>query len=285
MDRYFEKYDNDPVDYADNTKQAYLTAAKQYHAWVKIGNLDWLDPKSIKMWFEYLKVQGLKPNSQHLKFAGLNNFFSYCVDEEYIPYNPAALAAADDDFKLDKVIFIKKPIMMDDEVINLREATFGSIRDRAIIQTLFDAGIRISEACALDVVDVSLEPPLLKIAPGKNRNARVIPLTYEAAGLIKQYLDTRTDSYPSLFITRLGGRFTRQGLHKLFTQYLDLVGIKAKYSVHSCRWRFGTRLADNEFKLEEIAALLGHLWLQSSKHYVNMSDEIKSQLHKKYNQD
>jgi integrase/recombinase XerD len=153
------------------------------------------------------------------------------------------------------------------------------------MQTLLDSGVRITEACALNVVDVTIEPPLIKIAPGKNRTAREIPLTYEAAGLLKQYLDTRTDNYPTLFITRLGKRFTRQGLHKLFTKYLDLVGIKAQYSTHSCRWRFGTRLADNEFELQDIAALLGHSQLQSSRRYVNMSDEKKSQLHKKYNQD
>jgi site-specific recombinase XerD len=128
MDRYFKEYYDDPADYAMNTKQAYLIAIKQYHAWVKSCNLDWSDPKSVKKWFDHLKLQGLKPNSQHLKLSGLKNFFSYCVDEEYISYNPAALAAADDDFKLDQVTFIKKPIMTDTEVIKLCKETFGSIR-------------------------------------------------------------------------------------------------------------------------------------------------------------
>jgi len=278
MYSYIQKFKDDPDCFAANTKYNYCIAIKQYLDWTQDNQLDWLDNKTIKKWFDHLELRGAKLSTLRLKLAALRYFFNFCLEEGFISEIPNL------NIELEAVVLEKKPIMTDTEVLTLCECT-ESDRDRAMIQTMVDTGLRSSELCNLNIADFDLNAPNLKIAPGKNKTARNMPLTYESAALIKKYLGTRTDSDPALFITRLGKRFTRQSLHKLFKKYVRISRIQENYSSHSCRWRFGTKLADNEFKLQEVANLMGHLWLQSAKRYIHKSEDKQAEIHHKFYQD
>ncbi len=280
MEKYINEFLGEPdAPFATNTRLTYGAAIKQYLEWTKSNGLDSLSPESVKRLFDHLLTLGVKPSTLSLKRAALRSFFLFCIDEGYVSSNPAQ------NIKLKSVPLIKKTIITDLEVIYMCEACKGNLRDRTIIQLMFDTGLRISEICSLNTINVIFDTSKLYIAPGKNRTAREMPLTFESASLIKKYLDTRTDSNPALFITRLGKRFTRQGLHKLFKSYLAKSQIDTIYTSHSCRWRFGTMLANKEFKIEEINILMGHTVLQSTERYINMSDEEYARLQNKYNQD
>lgn len=278
MEKYINEFLGEPdAPFADNTRLAYGTAIKQYLEWVKINKLDCLNAASIKEWFACLSLSGAKINTLHLKRSALRSFFDYCMDEGYITSNPTA------PIKLKPVTITKKPIMTDLEVLKLCEISHNNLRDRAVIQLFVDSGLRISEICNLNIADLNYHSTKTTISPGKNRKQREGVLTYMAAGLIKRYLDSRTDSNPALFINCCGKRFTRQGMHKLFKRYS--LQVNEIYSSHSCRWRFGTKLANEEFKVEEIADLMGHQVLQTTKRYVNLSEEKYSELHKRFNHD
>lgn len=204
MEKYISEFLGDPdAPFANNTRLSYGPAIRQYLEWVKNNGMDCSSPESISKWFDYLVIMGAKLSTQQAKRAALRSFFGFLMEEGYISSNPALVV------KLKTVVFEKKPIMTDMEIIQLCEASLDSLRDRTMLQVMLDSGLRVTEICTLNILDVSIEPPSLKIAPSKNRIARQMPLTFESAALIKKYLDTRIDSDPALFITRLGKRFTR----------------------------------------------------------------------------
>lgn len=278
MERYIITFLGEPhAPFAENTRLVYDSAINQYLQWARINGLDCLSSDSSKAWFDCLSAKGLKLSTIHLKRSALKSFFQFCMDEGYISDNPIL------GIKLKPVTIIKKPILTDIEILHLCETCIDNVRDRAIIQLFLDSGLRISEICNLNITDVNNHKPSLKIAPGKNRIEREMPLTYMAAGLINKYLDTRTDRNPALFITRLGNRFTRQGMHKLFKGYSNQ--INNEYTPHSCRWHFGTELARRGFKAEEILELMGHQVLKSTDRYINPTEQQDEEFYKRHYQD
>jgi site-specific recombinase XerD len=282
MERYINEFlGNLDAPFAENTRLTYGMTLHQYFNWVHMNDYDCLSPDTIYKWFDYLRAQGVKPSSLHLKRSALRSFFAYCIEENYVSINPALKV------KLEKLKPVKRSIMSDQEAFKLCEASQYNLRDRTIIQLMIDAGLRVSEVCRLDIrdADLDLTLPSLHVDPGKNRTDRIIPLTHLAAAFLKNYLDSRTDHYPALFITRLGNRFTRQGMDKLFNYYKNKAKIKSIYTTHSYRRKFATKLANSGFEVYEIAKFMGHLNVDSSVPYINRSRKDRSNSHRNYNQD
>lgn len=266
--------------FAKNTQLCYRGDLNQYFEWAEMNNYDSLNPDILIRWFDYLKTKGVKNSTLHRKRAALRQFFAYCVEEEYISINPALAIKK---IKTDKLV--KKPIISDQEVIELYKASQDNLRDRTILQVAIDMGLRNSEICDLDISNLDLTNLTVYIKPGKNRVARMMPLTYLAAAFIKKYLDTRNDNNLALFITYLGSRLSRQSFHKLFAKYVKKSKIKSTYTVHSCRWKFGTNLANKGFEIYEIQILMGHLDPESTRRYISRSTRDRSKTYRKYNQD
>ncbi|MGH2819140.1 MAG: site-specific tyrosine recombinase XerD [Actinomycetota bacterium] len=155
-------------------------------------------------------------------------------------------------------------------------------RDRAILETLYGAGVRISELVGLDVDDVDLEEGAVLVRRGKGSKARLVPLGRAARGAVGGYLSvTRPElaaraptrsAGGALFLNARGGRLTRQGCWKVLRSHARAAGLEGRVSPHTLRHCFATHLLDAGADIRVVQELLGHASLSTTQVYTLVSD-------------
>jgi integrase/recombinase XerD len=147
-----------------------------------------------------------------------------------------------------------------------------SLRDRAILETLYGAGLRISELVSLDVDDIDLAEGSVR-AVGKGSKERVVPLGRYGVRALKAYLTrarpglARSGSRAALFLNQRGGRLTRQGCSNLITSHARRAGIRKRVTPHMLRHSFATHLLEGGADVRVVQELLGHASLASTQIY------------------
>ncbi|MDP9226927.1 MAG: site-specific tyrosine recombinase XerD [Actinomycetota bacterium] len=155
-------------------------------------------------------------------------------------------------------------------------------RDRAILETLYGAGLRISELIDLDVDDVDLEKGVVLVVKGKGSKSRQVPLGSPARRAIGEYLATSRpalgrraragSSPPALFLNARGGRLSRQGCWKILKARATAVGLDRTVSPHTLRHSFATHMLDGGADIRVVQELLGHASLTTTQVYTLVSD-------------
>jgi integrase/recombinase XerD len=172
-----------------------------------------------------------------------------------------------------------------DEVERLIESPPSDLlgrRDRAILETLYGAGLRISELVSLDVDDVDLAKGLVLVVKGKGSKSRQVPLGRAASGALRSYLEaTRPDlarrslaksSKGALFLNARGGRLSRQGCWKVLKARAEAVNLDGHVSPHTLRHSFATHMLDGGADIRVVQELLGHASLTTTQVYTLVSD-------------
>jgi integrase/recombinase XerD len=160
------------------------------------------------------------------------------------------------------------------------------IRDRAMFEVLYGAGLRVSELVALKPGDVNLEDGFL-ICRGKGGKERIVPLGASACRAVRVYLAgarpffNKRSAVP-LFLTRRGGAFTRQGFWKLLKQHARAAGVASKISPHVLRHSFATHLLERGADLRSVQLMLGHSQITTTQIYTHVSRDRIRQVYDKY---
>lgn len=150
------------------------------------------------------------------------------------------------------------------------------LRDRAILETLYGTGIRISELVSLNVEDLDLEGGEIRVM-GKGARERVVPVGSAAAAAIDAYLAhgrprlARTSSQRALLLNLRGERITRQGAWGVVRKYARRVGLEERMTPHTLRHSFATHLLENGVDLRYIQELLGHVSISTTQIYTHVS--------------
>jgi integrase/recombinase XerD len=177
---------------------------------------------------------------------------------------------------------LPKPLTVD-EMTALLEAPGEdgpvAIRDAAILETLYGAGLRISELVALDVDDIDLEEGSLR-AFGKGSKERVVPLGRYAVKALKQYL-TRSRpalaaqrSRAALFLNQRGGRLTRQGCTNIVKKMARRAGLRKRVTPHMLRHSFATHLLEGGADVRVVQELLGHASVATTQVYTLVTERM-----------
>lgn len=150
----------------------------------------------------------------------------------------------------------------------------GALRDRALLEVLYGAGLRISELITLDVDD--FDPPLqLVTVTGKGGKQRVAPYGAPAARALQQWLvrgrPATRPSGPAVFVNLRGARLTRQGAWKIVKGHAEAVGLAASVSPHTLRHSFATHLLDGGADVRAVQELLGHAHVTTTQIYTLVS--------------
>jgi integrase/recombinase XerD len=155
-------------------------------------------------------------------------------------------------------------------------------RDRAMLETLYGAGLRISELVGLDVDDVDLDKGSVLVRAGKGEKSRVVPLGRAARRAIEAYLTlTRAvlvarsaggRARGALFVNARGGRLSRQGCWKILKAHAAAAGLEGKVSPHTLRHSFATHMLDGGADIRVVQELLGHASLATTQVYTLVSD-------------
>ena len=158
------------------------------------------------------------------------------------------------------------------------EGDGAALRDRAVLETLYGAGLRISELVGLDVDDVDLEEGSVR-AVGKGDKERVVPLGRFAVAAISAYLTrvrpslVRANTGPALFLNRRGGRLTRQGAAGILKKTAKRAGVTKRVAPHALRHSFATHLLDGGADVRVVQELLGHAVLSTTQIYTLVTGE------------
>ena len=162
-----------------------------------------------------------------------------------------------------------------------------SLRDRAMLETMYGCGLRVSELCALKREDVVGEGELLRIF-GKGSKERIVPIGSAAGRALAAYLEGSRESFARgnlgethVFLTRLGRPFTRQGVFKIVRARAAAVGIAAdRISPHVLRHCFASHMLAHGADIRAIQELLGHADIGTTQVYTHVDTARFSEIHK-----
>ena len=151
------------------------------------------------------------------------------------------------------------------------------LRDRAMLETVYSAGLRVSELVGLNESDVDFEAGVLRVR-GKGRRERLAPIGSFAARALKRWLrvrrlDSREPTGPDapIFLNRFGRRITTRSIGRMIEKYLKLTGLDRRTSPHSLRHSFATHLLDRGADIRSVQELLGHKSLVTTQIYTHVS--------------
>ena len=231
------------------------------------------------------KRRGLTASSIARSLAALKMLFRFLAANKYIRKDIAEVLESP---KLWKYL---PNILSPAEVETLLGAPDGSKpqgeRDRALLELMYASGLRVSEAATLSTVDVNLEVGFVKCR-GKGMKERVVPLGSYARRCIASYMEggrpalLKGRSSNSLFVTRLGKPFTRQGLWKMIKQHARRSGLEKDITPHSLRHSFASHLLSGGADLRVVQELLGHSDISTTQVYTHVDRDRLKSIHKKF---
>ena len=229
--------------------------------------------------FGFLASRKGRASSAARRVSSLKRFYQYCLRERRL--------AADPTLKLDPPKraprFPKSLSEADVEALLAAPdpATPLGLRDRAMLETLYATGLRVSELVALKVFEVSLDAGVLRVM-GKGSKERLVPLGEEAVHWISRYLAERRSAADALFVTTRGAGMTRQAFWHLIRRYGRRAIPGKPLSPHVLRHAFATHLINHGADLRVVQLLLGHADISTTQIYTHVARERLKSLHAKH---
>lgn len=264
-----------------NTLQAYRRDLCQFRDWLKKEFLQ-VDSALIGNYLATLREKGNKSRTLNRKLSVVRMFYKFLYTEGKIDHNPVEGVSSP---RLGRKI---PSFLSEKEVEALLEAPsvdeqYGS-RDRAILEVVYGAGLRISELVNLNLTDLNLKGGWVKVL-GKGSKERIVPLGREACRWVRIYLRKRrieTTDKLSLFCNRYGKRLSRQACWKIIKKYSQKASITKKISPHTLRHSFATHLLSRDADLRFVQELLGHTNISTTQIYTHITQERLKKVYKKY---
>lgn len=233
-----------------------------------------VEREEITLFLEEMRGRGLSPRSLARTTATLRSFQRFLVEEAIYGSLPAT------DLPSPRHAHILPRVLSQEEVERLLEQPIPEdppgLRDKAILESLYGTGIRISELTGLDLEDMDLGERELRVL-GKGARERVVPIGDAAAAALREYVGlgrpklARDSSQRALFLNQRGGRLTRQGAWELVKKYAGRVGLREKITPHTLRHSYATHLLENGADLRYIQELLGHASISTTQIYTHVS--------------
>jgi integrase/recombinase XerC len=235
----------------------------------KIGLLD------LRTYVSAMHEAGYAKTSVSRRLASMRSFFRFGMREGWVERNPAKpLRNPRPDRKLPHVL-------SDDEVATLLGAPSADepagLRDRAILETMYSGGLRVSETVGLGDADIDLERGLMRVR-GKGKRERLAMLGSHAAESVERWRrvrvlhpsEDRPDRRP-VFTNRFGKRLTTRSVGRMLEKYLAETGLDRRTSPHTLRHSFATHLLDRGADIRSVQELLGHKSLVTTQIYTHVS--------------
>lgn len=263
-----------------HTKRSYLADLRQFQEFLLsegTDRLDHIDHIVIRAFLTSLYRKKVKKVTISRKIASIKAFFKYLLREGEVSINPAEMIQTP---KVEKYlpVFLSVDEMFELLGVKFKEDALG-LRDRAILELFYSAGMRVSELTGLNIMDIDLPRGLVKIR-GKGKKERIVPVGDPALTSIRNYLEKRKEllrdksenySNDCLFLSRLGARLTTRSVRRNLDKYVLMSGIRRKISPHVLRHSFATHLMDAGADLRVIQEMLGHASLSTTQKYTSVS--------------
>jgi integrase/recombinase XerD len=239
----------------------------------KISPID-VQTKDIKEFLEWINELGMTASSQARVLSGIKAYFKYLMIEDVIKNDPASIVETP---KLGRKLPDTLSLAEINEIIEAVDASSAEgMRNKALLETLYACGLRVSELVNLKLSDVYFEIDFLKVT-GKGDKERFVPIGATAKKFIKMYVNEvrvhqtiKKGEEDIIFLNRRGSRLTRVMVFTIIKRLAIKAGIRKSISPHTFRHSFATHLVEGGADLRAVQEMLGHESITTTEIYTHL---------------
>lgn len=260
---------------SDNTVDAYLTDLDKLLAYLTLENINILDVRleNLEDFSAGLHDIGIHPRSQARILSGIRSFYRFLIMEDYLKADPTELLESPQTgFKLPEVMTVEEIDLL---IGSIDRGTKEGQRNRAILETLYSCGLRVSELCNLKLSELYFEEGFIKVE-GKGSKQRLVPISPRAIKEIRLYFTDRNlmkikpGFEDFVFISNFGKNISRIMVFHIIKELAERIGLKKKISPHTFRHSFATHLLEGGANLRAIQCMLGHESIGTTEIYTHI---------------
>ncbi|REE05761.1 site-specific tyrosine recombinase XerD [Marinoscillum furvescens] len=286
--KQFQSYLKLERSLADNSVEAYIRDITKLKEFFEIKNRE-VSPLNVTQadltdFIEYLLELGLSPYSQARILSGIKAFFKFLLYEDYLEADPSELLEA-------PKIGRKLPDTLEfHEIEKLLTAidlsTDAGVRNRAMLETLYSSGLRVSELIELKISHIYFDEGFIRVV-GKGSKERLVPIGREALKHIRLYKDhvrnfqdIKKGSEDHLFLNLRGSRISRISVFNILKDLAREIGLAKNISPHTFRHSFATHLIEGGADLRAVQEMLGHESITTTEIYTHLDrDYLRQVIH------
>lgn len=257
------------------TVEAYWTDLQKLLDFLKDEQVHYLDVKleHLELFCAKLHDIGIHPRSQARILSGIRSFYHFLIIEDHIQADPTELLESPKTgFHLPEVLSLEE---IDNLINNIDLSTPEGHRNRAILETLYSCGLRVSELCNLKLTDLYLNEGFIKVE-GKGNKQRLVPISQRCINELKNYYIDRNhttikEGYEDyVFISKRGTNISRIMVFHIIKVLAENIGLKKTISPHTFRHSFATHLLEGGCNLRAIQCMLGHESIATTEIYMHI---------------
>ena len=273
---------------SENSVEAYLHDVEKFTAWLQqTGNLKTpkeVGLKDLEQFIKSISELGINSSSQARIISGLRSFFKYCLLENIIVTDPATLLEAPKlKRSLPDVLTVEE---IESIISKIDLSTPEGGRNKALLETLYSCGLRVSEVVNLRLSGLYLDVGFIRVT-GKGDKERLIPIGTDAIKYINIYrqhirvhIGVKPGNEDILFLNRRGAKLSRVMIFLIIKNLTREAGIKKNISPHTFRHSFATHLVEGGADLRAIQQMLGHESITTTEIYTHLDREfLRNTLH------
>jgi integrase/recombinase XerD len=240
----------------------------------------------LTAFFKLLSKLELSSRSSARYYSSIKGFFKYLFTNGYLEKNPMERLSAP---KVSKGLPIVLNINEVEKILDCPDtSTKLGLRDKALIETFYACGLRVSELINLKVADMFLNEEVIRVF-GKGSKERLVPIGSSAIKWIEEYLVKsrplllkKTKSENFLFLNNRGTKLSRMGIWKIVNKNAEAAGIKKEVHPHTFRHSFATHLLEGGADLRAVQEMLGHADISTTQIYTHLDRDYIKQIHRDF---
>ncbi len=265
-----------------NTLSAYRSDLNRFAKFIDAKELTLVEQSDVQKFLGLMMAEGTKASSSARVLSTLRRFYRYQIRANRVNSDPCAQVLSPKQGRpLPKAMSEKQ---VEDLLAAPDTKTALGIRDRAMLETLYATGLRVSELVDLTLLEISLQVGVARII-GKGNKERLVPLGEPAVDWIERYQQVsrpellKQRQSDELFVTARGAGMTRQAFWHIIKKYAFRAGIQQTLSPHTLRHAFATHLINHGADLRSVQMLLGHSDLSTTQIYTHIARERLQSMH------
>ncbi len=249
-----------------------------------------IDDKFVISFFKYLREgdeerEPISEKSLARMLSTLRAFYGYLESEGLVESNPVAnIDSPKQSRELPEVLSVDEidSILSQPDTSNKLE-----LRDRAILETMYASGLRVSELINLEIADIIFDEEFIRVF-GKGSKERIVPIGQSALGWITRYIEESRSNLKNdksenkLFLNFRGRKLSRMAIFNIVKKYCSMAGIKKEVHPHTLRHSFATHLLEGGADIRIIQEMLGHSDISTTQIYTHIDKEYLIEVHKTF---
>jgi integrase/recombinase XerD len=266
---------------SDNSVQAYLQDIEKFTLWLAETKLvkgpSQIGLSDLEAFTNWITKNGMEPGSQARIVSGLRSFFKYCLQEQIISSDPTTLLESP---KLKRAL--PDTLSVEEIELMISKIEQGSPeggRNKAILETLYSCGLRVTEAVNLRISCLHLDLGFIRVI-GKGDKERLVPVGRDAIKYIRIYLEhirvhvkVKPGNEDIVFLNRRGAKLSRVMIFLIIKDLAVKAGIRKSISPHTFRHSFATHLVEGGADLRAVQEMLGHESITTTEIYTHLDRE------------